>query len=257
MHVGILDDKKLLITGVLTSDSLAFGVAQLAQAEGAEIVLTGFGRALRLTERTARKLDPVPDVLELDVTNADQIVAVRAALEKKWGRLDGVLHSIGFAPESCLGDDFLGAGWDDVSVALEISAYSLKALAELAVPLMDQGGSIVGLTFDASRAWPLYNWMGVAKAALEAVNRYLARELGPQQIRSNLVNAGPMKTIAAKSIPHFQVFEDAWAERAPMGWDVHHSEGVPRACVALLSDWFPQTTGSIVHVDGGFQAVGG
>lgn len=254
--MGLLDGKKVVITGVLTDASLAYGVAVLAQREGAEIVLTGAGRALSLTERTARKL-PVPArVLELDVTQPDHLSAVRDELASSWGRVDGVLHSIGFAPEVCLGDDFLAAGWDDVAVALHVSAYSLKALADAFVPLMGPGGAFVGLDFDNTVAWPAYNWMGVAKSALESVNRYLARELGPRGVRSNLVAAGPIKTVAAKSIPGFKKFEDVWDDRAPLGWDVTDSTAVARACVALLSDWFPATTGEIVHVDGGYHAIG-
>ncbi len=260
MAMGLLTGKKLLITGVLTDDSLAFGVAKMAQEEGAEIVLTGFGRAMRLTQRTARKLDPVPDVLQLDISNPDDCAAVRAELENRWGRVDAALHSIGFAPEACLGDDFFGAEWSDVSVALEVSAYSLRTLADIVTPLMpskeDGGGSIVGLTFDATVAWPAYNWMGMAKAALESLNRYLARELGGQGVRTNLVAAGPMRTIAAKSIPGFAKFEDEWAARAPLGWDVTDSTGVSKACVALMSDWFPQTTGQMIHVDGGYSIIG-
>ncbi|MEM7271699.1 MAG: enoyl-ACP reductase FabI [Actinomycetota bacterium] len=252
----LLTGKKLLITGVLTDDSLAFGVAELAQAQGAEVVLTGFGRGLRLTKRTARKLDPVPDVLELDVTDVEQGAALREELASRWGRVDGALHAVGFAPETCLGDDFLAPDWDDVAVALHVSAYSLRSVADIVTPLMADGGSLVGLTFDATVAWPAYNWMGVAKAALESLNRYLARELGPKGIRSNLVAAGPMRTIAAKSIPGFAAFEDEWVKRAPLGWDVNDAEGVSKACVALLSDWFPHTTGSIIHVDGGYHAIG-
>lgn len=252
----MLAGKKILITGVLTDDSLAFGVAKLAQEQGAEVLLTGFGRGLRLTQRTARKLDPVPEVLELDVTDAAQGQALAAELEQRWGRVDGALHAVGFAPESCLGDDFWAPDWNDVSVAVHVSAYSLRALTDIVKPLMTDGGSIVGLTFDATVSWPAYNWMGVAKAALESLNRYLARELGPAGIRCNLVAAGPMKTIAAKSIPGFAAFEDEWVKRAPLGWDVTDSEGVSKACVALLSDWFPHTTGSIVHVDGGYHSIG-
>lgn len=254
--MGLLEGKKILITGVLTDASLAFGVAKLAQREGAEIILTGAGRGVRLTQRTARKLDVEPEVLELDVTDAAQADAVRATLEERWGRVDGVLHAIGFAPEACLGDDFMGATWDDVKVAVEISAYSLKVLADIAAPLMTEGGSIVGLTFDATTAWPAYNWMGVAKAALESTNRYLARELGPQGIRSNLIAAGPIKTLAAKSIPGFAKFEDVWDDRAPLGWDVTDSSAVAESTIALLSDWFRGTTGSIIHVDGGYHSVG-
>lgn len=254
--MGLLDGKRILITGVLTDASLAFGVASLAQEEGAEIVLTGAGRGLRLTQRTARKLPTEPEVLELDVTEPDHVASVRDHLAESWGSLDGALHAIGFAPEACLGGGFLEAGWSDVSVALEISAYSLKTLAELSAPLMTNGGSLVGLDFDATVAWPAYDWMGVAKAALESTNRYLARELGPRQIRCNLVAAGPVKTMAARSIPGFAQFEDAWDDRAPLGWDVTDSSAVAKASVALLSDWFPLTTGSMVHVDGGYHAIG-
>ena len=255
-RMGLLDGKKIVITGVLTDASLAYGVAELAQNEGADIVLTSAGRALSLTERTGRKLPTPVDVYELDVTQPDQLVTVREALAAKWGRVDGVLHSIGFAPEACLGEDFMAAQWADVSVAMHISAYSLKALADAFVPLMTNGGAFVGLDFDNTVAWPAYNWMGVAKSALESINRYLAKELGPRGIRSNLVAAGPVKTVAAKSIPGFKKFEDVWDDRAPLGWDVTDSSAVAKACVALLSDWFPSTTGEVVHVDGGYHAVG-
>ncbi|MEO7399017.1 MAG: enoyl-ACP reductase FabI [Ilumatobacteraceae bacterium] len=253
--MGLLSGKNIVITGVLTDASLAFGVAKLAQQEGAEIVLTGAGRALSLTQRTARKLPEPAPVFELDVTVPDHLATVRDQLSEKWGRVDGVLHSIGFAPASCLGDDFMAPTWDDVSVAMNISAYSLKALADAFVPLMTNGGSFVGLDFDNSVAWPAYNWMGVAKAALESVNRYLAKELGSLGIRSNLIAAGPVKTMAAKSIPGFSKFEDVWSDRAPLGWDVYDSSAVAKAVVVLLSDWFPATTGEIIHVDGGFHAV--
>ena len=254
--MGILDGKKSVITGVLTDASLAFGIAKLAQEEGAEIVLTGSGRGLRLTQRTARKLPNECDVFEFDVTDASHVQSLHNELTLKWGRVDGALHAIGFAPEVCLGEDFMAATWDDVKIAMEISAYSLKTLAEVVSPLMTDGGSIVGLDFDATRAWPAYNWMGVAKAALESTNRYLARFLGPQQIRCNLVAAGPVRTMAAKSIPGFSQFEDSWQERAPLGWDVDDSSAVARSTVALLSDWFPATTGSMIQVDGGYHAVG-
>ena len=255
--MGLLEGKRVVITGVLTDASLAFGVAKLAQEEGADIVLTGAGRGLSLTERTARKLPHAPSaVLELDVTNPDHVAAVRDAVGSTWDRVDGVLHAIAFAPASCLGDDFFAATWDDVSVALQVSAYSLRTLVDAFVPLMTAGGSIVSLDFDATVAWPAYNWMGVAKAALESSARYLARELGSRRIRVNLVAAGPARTLAAKSIPGFARFEDVWGDRAPLGWDVHDSSSVAKACVALLSDWFPMTTGEMVHVDGGFHAMG-
>ena len=253
---GILAGKNLVITGVLTDAPLAFGVAQLAQREGAKIILTGAGRGLSITERTARKLDQAVEVVEFDVTVAEHVDSAREAAKKHLGRVDGVLHSIGFAPASCLGDDLMAAPWQDVAVAMEVSAYSLKTLADAFVPLMSNGGSFVGLDFDNTVAWPAYNWMGVAKAALEATNRYLARELGAKGVRCNLVAAGPIRTMAAKSIPSFSQFEDVWSERAPLGWNILDSEPVAKACIALLSDWFPATTGEIVHVDGGFHAVG-
>ncbi len=254
----LLEGKRILVTGVLTDASLAFGVAKLAQEEGAEVLLTGAGRGMSLTRRSARKLPTEPDVLELDVTDATHVEAVRDAIGERWGRVDGALHAIGFAPAACLGGGFLDAGWDDVSVALQVSTYSLKTLADVVVPHMHEGGSIVGLDFDNSRqAWPAYDWMGVAKAALESTARYLARDLGPKGVRVNLVAAGPIRTLAAKSIPGFERFEDVWDERSPLGWDVRgDADAVARSCVALLSDWFPKTTAEIVHVDGGFHAIG-
>ncbi len=260
--MGLHDVKRLLITGVLTDASLAFAVARLAQEEGAEIVLSGAGRALSLTQRTARKLPRAAEVLEIDVTSPEQLAAAGATLAGRWDRLDGLLHAIGFAPPDCLGSGMFTAGWDDVSVALNVSTYSLKALVDAFLPLLeaagrDGGASVVGLDFDASVAWPVYDWMGVAKAALESLSRYLAKELGPRGIRVNLVAAGPVRTMAAKSIPGFSAFEDTWADRAPLGWDVHDSTVVAKACLALFSDLFPMTTGEIVHVDGGVHAVGG
>jgi len=254
--MGILNGKRLVITGVLTDASLAFGVAQMAQREGATIVLTGAGRALSLTQRTARRLDTPADVFEFDVTVDEHITSVREQVASSMGAVDGVLHSIGFAPEVCLGDDFLAAQWSDVAVAMQISAYSLKTMADAFLPLMSKGGSIVGLDFDNTVAWPAYNWMGVAKSALESTSRYLAKELGPRGIRCNLIAAGPIRTMAAKSIPGFKKFEDIWDDRAPLGWDVNDADAVARACVALMSDWFPATTGEIIHVDGGYHAVG-
>jgi enoyl-[acyl-carrier protein] reductase I len=196
-------------------------------------------------------------VVELDVTDPAQHAALAEDLGRRWGKVDGALHAIGFAPEACLGqeDGLLAAGWDEVATALHISAYSLKSLTETLVPLMPHGGSVVGLDFDAAQAWPAYDWMGVAKAALEATCRYLARDLGPRQVRVNLVAAGPLRTLAARSIPDFAALEDTWVRRAPLGWDVRNAEPVAKACVALLSDWFPATTGEILHVDGGAHAV--
>lgn len=261
--MGLLTGKRLLITGVLTDASIAYGVAQTALDEGATIVLTGAGRGLSLTERISRKLrlpdgmEPI-EVLELDITSTEQMDAVVVRLTEKWGALDGCLHAIGFAPQACLGDDFFAASWDDVATAVQISTYSYSVLAKGLRPLFQAagGGALVGLDFDATVAWPAYNWMGVAKAGLESLNRYLARELGPDGVRVNLVAAGPLKTLAAKSIPGFSKFEDVWTEKAPLGWDVKDSSAVAKACCALLSDWFPMTTGSMIHVDGGFRAMG-
>lgn len=256
--MGILSDKKILITGVLNDQSLAFGAAKLAQNEGADIILTGVGRGLSITQRTARKLPRTPDVLELDVTNPQHMESVRDHIQSKWGKLDGVLHAIGFAPSACIEGDIFNAPWNDVAVALEVSAYSLKALVEGVLPLLRQAGtsSVVGLDFDASMAWPGYNWMGVAKAALESLSRYLARDAGKDNIRVNLISAGPVRTIAAKSVSGFSAFDTVWNDRAPLGWNVTDSSAVAKAIVAFLSDWFPATTGEIVHVDGGYHAVG-
>jgi meromycolic acid enoyl-[acyl-carrier protein] reductase len=254
--MGLLDGKRLLITGVITDASLAFGVARMAQQEGAQVVLTGFGR-MSLVERVARKLPEPAPVIELDVANDEQLASLSERVGEHVDGIDGVFHSIGFAPASCLGGGFLDAPWEDVATAVQVSTYSLKSLAVAALPLFgDSGGSILGLTFDASVAWPAYDWMGVAKAGLESTARYLARELGPRHIRVNLIAAGPIRTMAAKSIPGFGAFEDAWNDRAPLGWDNENSEPVARSAVALMSDWFPATTGEIVHVDGGFHAMG-
>ncbi|HEY3506856.1 MAG TPA: enoyl-ACP reductase FabI [Actinocatenispora sp.] len=253
---GLLAGKRLLIAGILTDQSIAFSAAKIAQEEGAELVLTGYGR-LSLVERIAKRLPkPVGDIIELDVTNADHLAGLAEAVRERVDGLDGVVHSIAFGPQSVLGGEFLNAQWDDVSTALQISTFSYKALAMACLPLMRPGGSVVGLTFDASIAWPVYDWMGVAKAGLESANRYLALHLGKQGIRSNLVSAGPLRTMAAKSIPGFGEFEDAWQQRAPLGWSLTDLEPAGRAICALLSDWFPATTGEIVHVDGGYHAVG-
>jgi enoyl-[acyl-carrier protein] reductase I len=252
--MGLLDGKTLLVTGVLMDSSIAFHVAKIAQEEGASVLLTSFGRTMRITQTIAKRLPQTPPVLELDVSEAEHLQTLAERLREHTDRLDGVLHSIGFAPGGAF--DFLEASWEDVGTALQVSAYSLKALAVAALPLMPEGSSIVGLTFDARYAWPVYDWMGVAKAAFESTNRYCARDLGPKGIRCNLVAAGPIRTTAAKSIPGFEVFETAWDERAPLGWDVRDPVPTARACVALLSDWFPATTGEIVHVDGGVHAMG-
>ncbi|HEX4728998.1 MAG TPA: enoyl-ACP reductase FabI [Jatrophihabitans sp.] len=254
--MGLLDGKRLLITGVITDASIAFAVAKVAQEQGAEVVLTGYGR-LSLVERVARRLPKPAPLVELDVTSEQDLAALADRVRQHVDGLDGVLHSVGFAPASCLGENFLDAPFADVATAMEVSAYSLKSLAVATLPLFGPaGGSIVGLDFDARMAWPAYNWMGVAKAALESTSRYLARELGPRKIRVNLVAAGPVRTMAAKSIPGFSAFEDAWGVRAPLGWNIEDATPVAQSCAALLSDWFPATSGELIHVDGGFHAMG-
>ena len=251
----ILEGKRIVVTGVLTEASIAFSVARMAQEQGADVALTSFGRARRLTEHSARRLPRPAEIYELDVTQDGHFEDLTAALADRWGGVDGVLHAIGFAPETCLGGEFLAAGWDDVAVALRVSAYSLKALAGAVLPLMKEGGSIVALDFDARQSWPSYDWMGVAKAALESVARYLARDLGSLGVRVNLVSAGPLQTMAARGVPGFHDLSGAWADRAPMGWNSADADPVAATCVALLSDWLPVTTGEIVHADGGFHSV--
>jgi meromycolic acid enoyl-[acyl-carrier-protein] reductase len=252
----MLNDKKLLITGVITRDSIAWEVARQAQEAGAEIVLTGFGRAKRLTDRAAKQLGEGVEVLELDVNRPEDLDAVAAALQERWGRVDGVLHSIAFAPEDALGGRFLDTPPESAAAAFQTSAFSLKALSTAMLPLMKEGGSVVGMDFDAQVAWPVYDWMGVAKAALEAVSRYLARDLGPKGVRVNLVSAGPLGTLAANGIPGFDDLARAWETQAPLGWDTEDAGPVAAAVCFLLSDHARAITGEILHVDGGFHAMG-
>ncbi|EYR62038.1 enoyl-ACP reductase [Actinotalea ferrariae CF5-4] len=254
--MGLLDGKKLLITGVLTEGSIAFHTARIAQEQGADVVLTSFGRQFRLTQAIARRLPAEAPVVQLDVTSEEDLAALADRVREHTDHLDGVVHSIGFAPQSVLGGNFLSGQWEDVATAVHVSGYSLKALAVAAQPLLGRGSSVVGLTFDAQYAWPVYDWMGVAKAALEATSRYLARDLGPEGIRVNLVSAGPIRTTAATSIPGFEKIEERWPERSPLGWDMRDAGPTAKAVVALLSDWFPATTAEIIHVDGGFHAMG-
>jgi enoyl-[acyl-carrier protein] reductase I len=254
--VGLLEGRRIVVTGVLNDESIAFSVARLAQEQGASVVLTSFGRIMSITQRVARKLPDPPPVLELDVSSPEHFPALAARLKEMWGGVDGIVHAIGFAPPTALGGGFLTTPAADVATAFAVSAYSLAPLAAGLAELMPPGSSVVGLDFDATVAWPGYDWMGVAKAALESCARYLARDLGPKGIRVNLVAAGPLRTVAAKSIPGFALFEDVWDGRAPLGWDVRNCEPVAKAVVALLSDLFPATTGEIVHVDGGFHAMG-
>jgi enoyl-[acyl-carrier protein] reductase I len=252
-----LEGKKLLITGVLNRESIAYATAKAAQEAGAEIVLTGFGRAKRMTDRSAQKLDPIPDVLELDVNKPEDIEAVAEALRQRWGRVDGILHAIAFAPEDALGGNFLNTPIESAVTAFQTSAFSLKALtAGLSDLFPDEGASVVGLDFDAQVAWPVYDWMGVAKAALEATSRYLARDLGPRRVRVNLVSAGPLGTLAARGIPGFSDLASAWEKQAPLAWDVEDPTPVADTITFLLSDASRAITAEVIHVDGGFHAMG-
>jgi meromycolic acid enoyl-[acyl-carrier-protein] reductase len=252
----ILEGKRLVITGVITKDSIAFHAAERAQREGASVVLTSFGRVRRMTERAAARLPEPVDVLELDVNSVADLEALTGALRERWGGVDGVLHAIAFAPEDALGGRFMTTPADSAVAAFQTSAFSMKALAASVEPLMGPGSSIVGLDFDASLAWPIYDWMGVAKAALESVSRYLARDLGPRGIRVNLVSAGPLGTVAARGIPGFERLADLWRSQAPLGWDVEDPSPVADAICFLLSDLARGISGEILHVDGGFHAVG-
>ncbi|MFJ1644990.1 enoyl-ACP reductase FabI [Streptomyces sp. NPDC088258] len=252
---GILAGKRILITGVLMESSIAFHAAKVAQEQGAEVILTAFPRPT-LTERIAKKLPKPAKVIELDVTDTEHMDRLAGLVRDELGGLDGVVHSIGFAPQDALGGNFLNTPFESVSTAMHVSAFSLKSLTMACLPLMEEGGAVVGLTFDAQFAWPQYDWMGPAKAALEATSRYLARDLGKQNIRCNLVSAGPLKSMAAKSIPGFAELADVWNQRSPLEWDMTDPEPAGRGVVALLSDFFPKTTGEIVHVDGGVHMMG-
>ena len=254
---GILEGKRILVAGVTMDSSIGFATAKVAQEQGATVLISNFGRALGITRRIAKRLPVEPPVLELDVTDPDHLAGLEAQVREHVDGLDGVVHSIAFGnPETLLGGKFLTGPWEDVAQAVQVSAYSLKSLAMATKPLMSDGGSVVGLTFDATVAWPAYDWMGVAKAALESTSRYLARDLGPEGIRVNLVSAGPLKTLAAKAIPGFEDLDSMWSTRAPLGWDNTDQAPTAKAVCALLSDFFPATTGEIVHVDGGFHALG-
>jgi enoyl-[acyl-carrier protein] reductase I len=254
--MALLAGKKILITGVLTEASIAFSVARLAQEQGAEIVLSSFGRMLPITEKIAGRLPNPPKVIELDATSASDLEALPERIRSSIGSIDGVVHAIAFAPQTALGGNFMQTVWSDVSTAVEVSAYSLKSITQACLPVLSRPAAVIGLTFDASVSWPVYDWMGVAKAAFESTARYLARYLGPEGVRVNLVSAGPLRTTAAKGIPGFEKMEELWAGRAPLGWDLTDTEPAARAIVALLSDWFPATSGEIVHVDGGLHATG-
>ncbi len=254
----LLINKNVIVTGVLNNSSIAYRVAELAVAEGAEVILTGFGRGMSITKRAAAKIDPQIPVVELDASDPISVNAAADTVTAQWDHVDAIVHSIGFAPPSCLDRPMQDTPWEDVATAIRVSAFSLSELGRAFRPLLEKanGSAMVGLDFDATIAWPGYNWMGVAKAALESISRYLARDLAPIGTRVNLVSAGPIRTIAAKSIDAFRDLQDSWGERAPLGWDPMDATGVARAVVALCSDWFPQTTGELIHVDGGFHATG-
>ena len=255
--MGLLDGKNILVTGVVTKQSIAYRVVELAQAEGARVVTTSLGRAMSLTGRVLRGIDPTPPLIELDVTDDGQLASLADRLGEYIDHLDGVVHSIAFAnPERALGGAYLGTSWDDVGVALRTSAYSLVGLTTACQPLFRDRASVVGLTFDATVTWPSYDWMGVAKAALESASRYLARYLGPAGVRCNLVSAGPLATMAKSAIPGASEFDEVWAQRAPLGWDPTDATAAAKGVVALLSDWFPATTGEVIHVDGGLHSTG-
>ncbi|HEY7044626.1 MAG TPA: enoyl-ACP reductase FabI [Nocardioidaceae bacterium] len=255
--MGILDGKRVLVAGVTLDSSIGFATAKVAQEQGATVLISNFGRALSITKRIAGRLPTTPPVIELDVSDDEHLARLEDEVREHVDGLDGVVHAIAYGnPQTILGGKFLGGPWEDVSHAVRVSAYSYQSLAMACLPLMQPGGSIVGCTFDASVAWPGYDWMGFAKGALESCNRYLARDLGPKGIRCNLVSAGALKTLAAKAIPGFERFEGEWVKRAPLGWDLDDLEPTARTIVALLSDFLPKTTGEIVHVDGGYHAMG-
>ena len=255
--MGILEGKRILVAGVTLDTSIGFATAKVAQEQGATVLISNFGRALGITKRIAKRLPTEPPVLDLDVTNEEQLAGLADAVREHVDGLDGVVHSVAYGnPETLLGGKFLQGPWEDVAQAVQVSAYSLMSLSTACLPLMSKGGSVVGMTFDATVAWPAYDWMGVAKAGLESTSRYLARDLGPQGVRVNLVSAGPLKTLAAKAIPGFEDLESMWSDRSPLGWDEKDTDPTARGVVALLSDFFPATTGEIVHVDGGYHAMG-
>ena len=255
--MGILEGKNILVAGVTLDTSIGFHVAKIAQGEGATVVVSNFGRAMSLTSRVIKKLDPVPLLLEVDVTNEDHLAGLPAQLGEHLDHLDGLVHSLAFAnPETALGGKFLSTPWSDVSTALQVSAYSLASLTMACKPLLAEPASVVGLTFDATVSWPVYDWMGVSKAALESASRYLARYLGPAGIRVNLVAAGPLETLAKKAISGADTFNEVWGQRAPLGWDPRDMTPTAKAVVALLSDFFPKTTGEMIHVDGGVHSTG-
>ncbi|MEN9854464.1 MAG: enoyl-ACP reductase FabI [Actinomycetota bacterium] len=254
--MGILEGKKILVTGVLTEASIAFSAARLAQEQGAEVLLSSFGRMLPITQKISQRLPKTAEVIELDAASDEDLAALAGRVKETIGSLDGIVHAIAFAPQTALGGNFLETEWSDVATAVQVSAYSLKSITMSAHSVLNNPSSVVGLTFDASVSWPVYDWMGVAKAAFESTSRYLARYLGKDGIRVNLVSAGPLRTTAAKGIPGFATMEELWTDRAPLGWDLSNTEPAAKALVALLSDWFPATSGEIIHVDGGLHSTG-
>lgn len=255
--MGILEGKRILVAGVTMHTSIGYRVADIAQREGATVIVSNLGRAVGVTRKAVQRLDPVPPVLELDVTDPEHLERLPEQLREHVDGLDGIVHSIAFAnPKRALGGAFLDTEWDDVATSLHTSTYSLKSLTMACRPLLANPSSVVGLTFDARVSWPGYDWMGVSKAALESTTRYLARYLGPEGVRVNLVAAGPIDTIAKTAIPGAEQYNEVWGQRAPLGWDPTDATATAKAVCLLLSDWLPATTGEMLHVDGGLHSTG-
>lgn len=256
MPTTMLAGKRLLITGVVNTDSIAFATAVAALDGGAEILLSSLGRDLDAARRAAAELPGEVPIVEADLTSTEDLEHLAAHIAGTWGHLDGALHAIAFAPQEALAGSFLDAGSQAAARAFDTSTFSYASLARVVAELAPpSGGSIVGLDFDAAGAWPVYNWMGVCKAGLEAVNRYVARDLGPRRIRSNLIAAGPIHTRAAGGIPDFQRLTDAWDSTSPLPWDAKDSSPVADTACFLLSDLSRMISGEILHVDGGYHAM--
>ena len=254
---GLLAGKRILVTGVLTDRSLAYHAAAKMQELGAEVLLTSFGRAKRITERAAQMLPKATDVLELDVTKQSDYDALVEELGARWDSVDGLLHSVAFAPAQLFKDPFLHANLDDVEAAMRISSYSLQQLSATLLPLMvrsQSGASIVALTVeDRVRVHP-YAWMSVAKSVLNSIARQLAVHLADHNVRVNLIAAGPVRTNAGSVIPEFSEMEDTY-KRAPLGWDTRDHTAIAGPAAFLMSDLSRNMTGDILKVDGGMHIL--
>ncbi len=253
--MGLLDGKTILVSGVFTETSIAFRAAEVAQEEGATVILTAFGRRRRITETVARRLPVTPALVEFDATVAEDVDLMHGQVAELTDQVHGVVHCISASLPSVVGEHFPTATWEDVSHSFQVSAYSYQALVRGVDTLLVDGASVVGCTLDASVAWPVYGWAGVAKAAYESTNQYLAHHYGPRGIRCNLIAAGPVESFTMKAIEGTDAVDGMWGTRAPLGWDSTDSRPIARSITALLSDWLPATTGSIIHADGGFHAV--